>query len=234
MIPLPDLDAPALAELLLIAVAIAVSLASRPWRLIDTALSRLSLATPLLATLAILPVLWSLPRAQAVAAQLPLAGSGLVLLMLGWPIAVLVLPVVAVLAAVWAPASVQQIIDQAFWMGVLPATFALGLGALLRRFIGTHPFVYILGRGFLGTVVCLFSGYLLALLFGRLDFGANLPVTTTPLPRLFEPSWVALWLMSWGDGFVTGMLTAIFVAFRPQWLATWSDPLYLSKPPPMP
>lgn len=40
--------------------------------------------------------------------------------------------------------------------------------------------------------------------------------------------------MSWGDGFVTGMLTAIFVAFRPQWLATWSDPLYLSKPPPMP
>jgi uncharacterized membrane protein len=26
------------------------------------------------------------------------------------------------------------------------------------------------------------------------------------------------------------MLAAIFVAFRPQWLATWSDGLYLKSP----
>ena len=32
-------------------------------------------------------------------------------------------------------------------------------------------------------------------------------------------------------GFVTGMLAAIFVAFRPEWLATWSDQLYLKRPP---
>ena len=38
---------------------------------------------------------------------------------------------------------------------------------------------------------------------------------------------VAHWLMAWGDAIVTGMLCAIFVAFRPQWLATWSDRLYL-------
>jgi uncharacterized membrane protein len=36
--------------------------------------------------------------------------------------------------------------------------------------------------------------------------------------------------MAWGDAFVTGMLTAIFVAFKPAWLATWSDRLYLRKP----
>jgi uncharacterized membrane protein len=36
-------------------------------------------------------------------------------------------------------------------------------------------------------------------------------------------------LMAWGDGFMTGMMAAIFVAFRPQWLATWSDRLYLKK-----
>lgn len=28
---------------------------------------------------------------------------------------------------------------------------------------------------------------------------------------------------------MTGMLTAIFVAFRPHWLATYSDSLYLPK-----
>ena len=42
-------------------------------------------------------------------------------------------------------------------------------------------------------------------------------------------SLVARWLMAWGDAFTTGMLAAIFVAFRPQWLATWSDRLYLGR-----
>jgi uncharacterized membrane protein len=41
---------------------------------------------------------------------------------------------------------------------------------------------------------------------------------------------VGRWLLAWGDGFITGMMAAIFVAFRPQWLATWSDSLYLKKP----
>jgi len=36
------------------------------------------------------------------------------------------------------------------------------------------------------------------------------------------------WLMAWGEAFATGMLVAIFVAFKPQWLATWSDARYLT------
>ena len=43
-------------------------------------------------------------------------------------------------------------------------------------------------------------------------------------------SMVARWLLAWGDGFFTGMWTAIFVAFKPSWLATWSDRLYLRRP----
>jgi uncharacterized membrane protein len=36
--------------------------------------------------------------------------------------------------------------------------------------------------------------------------------------------------MAWGDAFLTGMFGAIFVAFVPQWLATWSDTRYLQPP----
>jgi uncharacterized membrane protein len=43
-------------------------------------------------------------------------------------------------------------------------------------------------------------------------------------------SMVGHWLMAWGDAFLTGMMAAIFVAYKPQWLATWSDQLYLKKP----
>ena len=36
-------------------------------------------------------------------------------------------------------------------------------------------------------------------------------------------------LTAFGDAFITGMLVAIFVAFRPQWLATYADRLYLPR-----
>jgi uncharacterized membrane protein len=40
----------------------------------------------------------------------------------------------------------------------------------------------------------------------------------------------AAWLIAWGEAFLTGALTAIFVAFRPQWLLTYSDERYLPPP----
>jgi uncharacterized membrane protein len=50
------------------------------------------------------------------------------------------------------------------------------------------------------------------------------------LPGVGEQlSLVARWLMAWGDAVVTGMLCAVFVAFKPEWLATWSDRLYLDQ-----
>ena len=41
---------------------------------------------------------------------------------------------------------------------------------------------------------------------------------------------MADWLIGWGEAFMTGALTAIFVAFRPEWLLTYSDERYLAPP----
>ena len=52
----------------------------------------------------------------------------------------------------------------------------------------------------------------------------------SPLPGVGDQlSLVAHWLMAWGDAVVTGMVCAVFVAFKPEWLATWSDRLYLHR-----
>ena len=115
----------------------------------------------------------------------------------------------------------QEVVNMMAWLGVVPATLSLGVGALLRRIMGPNPFVYILGRAFLGTALCMFVAGGLAQLGGQ-KFG---PIDT-------GLSMVARWLMAWGDAVVTGMCAAIFVAFKPQWLATWSDALYLRKLPP--
>ena len=214
-------------EACLIAVALAISLWLRPWRMLsrqalekDGPSEPSPLVTPLLATLVVLPWLWALPTLHRMPLQLQWSGACLVVLMLGWPLAIPALVAVGGIAAVLSPSldwadAVGTIARQ----GVVPASLALALGAVIRRLIGTQPFVYVLGRAFLGTAVCLF----LANVLGQWS-GHSLPGVEGDL------SLVARWLMAWGDAFVTGMLTAIFVAFKPEWLATWSDRLYLRKP----
>lgn len=205
-----------LLESVLALLALAIALALRPWRLLAGAPA---LITPMLATLVVLPWLWALPALHRMPLQLQWSGAVLVLLMLGWPLAIPVLLLVGLLAWAVSPLSAAAALAAAVWRGVVPATFALLLGAALRRWLPPHPFVYVLGRGFLGAVVCLFASGLLAQYFG-----APLPGVGENLGR------VARWLTAWGDAFVTGMLTAIFVAFKPQWLLTWSDARYLRKP----
>jgi len=214
-------------EACLIAVALAISLWLRPWRMLsrqalekDGPSEPSPLWTPLLATLVVLPWLWALPSLHAMPLQLQWSGACLVVLMLGWPLAIPALVAVGGIAAVLSPSlDWADAVGTIAWQGVVPATLALALGAVIRRLIGTQPFVYVLGRAFLGTAVCLF----LANVLGQWS-GHSLPGVEGDL------SLVARWLMAWGDAFVTGMLTAIFVAFKPEWLATWSDRLYLRKP----
>ena len=214
-------------EVCLIAVALAMSLWLRPWRMLsrealekDGPSEPSPLVTPLLATLVVLPWLWALPTLHRMPLQLQWSGACLVVLMLGWPLAIPALVAVGGIAAVLSPSlDWADAVGTIAWQGVVPATLALALGAVIRRLIGTQPFVYVLGRAFLGTAVCLF----LANVLGQWS-GHSLPGVEGDL------SLVARWLMAWGDAFVTGMLTAIFVAFKPEWLATWSDRLYLRKP----
>ena len=201
---------------ILLALALATALWLRPWQFLRGG----ALVSPLLGSLVVLPWLWALPWMHTMPLQMHWSFACLVLLMLGWPLAVPTLCLVAVLAGLLGNQTWEVVVTLAFWSGVLPATLALGLGAAIRRVIGPHLFVYVLGRGFLGAAACLFAASALLQWSGPTQPGLNK-----------ELSLVAHWLTAWGDAFVTGMLTAIFVAFKPEWLATWSDTLYLPKPP---
>lgn len=197
-------------------LALGLAIVMRPWRM----LRQHALLTPMLASLVFLPWIWALPRIHAMPLQLHLTCACLVMLMVGWPLAVPLLCAVALLSGLIAPAPLGELIGNAFWLGVLPATLAMLLGALVRRYLGANIFVYTLGRGFLITVACTFAASVLGEWSGR-----GLPNIDPDLTT------IAHWLIAWGEGFMTGMLSAIFVAFRPEWLATWSDQLYLHKQP---
>ena len=198
--------------------ALGLALLTRPWRMLNG-----PLLTPTLAALALLPWFWLLPQQLPQGLQLQLSGACLLLLMLGWPLAVPVLALVALLVWVLGDAAWPAVLTQWVWMGLVPATLALGIGALLRRWLPPNLFIYKLGRAFLGTAVAVFMAGVLFEAVHHLLHGNTL-----------HEALVARWLMAWGDAFLTGLFAAVFVAFAPQWLATWSDARYLKPPKPKP
>lgn len=201
-----------LLELPLTAIAFGVALSLRPWRGLRGSRQLL----PWAIACAVLPLLWASQRALPGGLVLQLSGACLLTLMTGWPLAVLALPVVALVGAALGGQQLGAAIGLLWWNGVLPATLTLALGALTRHALPHHLFVYILGRGFLGTLICLGLAGTLAALWQTLP-------PNTSLADLV----LAHWLLASGEAFATGMLVAIFVAYRPHWLATHSDALYL-------
>ena len=199
---------------LLALAGLLLALALRPWR----ALAGTTPPWPALAAWALLPLLWSLDVVTKQPLLQPLSGVCVLLLMLGWPLTVLMLvPVTAVMALMtdmpWALA-----LQRSVWLGLVPATLAVLLGAALRRWLPNHLFVYMLGRGFFATAAAVAAAGLLAALVHGVP--ATVALADVVLARV---------LAAFGDAFITGMLVAIFVAYRPDWLATYTDRLYLPR-----
>lgn len=205
-------------EGVLAATALVLALGTRPWRMLTPALW-----SPLAATMTCLPLVWLLPQHLPPGLSVQFSGASLLVLLVGWPLAVCGLAVVAVLVGLLGHNSPEVLLSQWVWLGVLPATLALLWGAGLRRWLPLNPFVYTLGRGFLGTAVAVFVPGVLYEVGHHLLY--NVPV---------NEALVARWLMAWADAFLTGLVVAVLVAFAPQHLATWSDQRYLRPPPPPP
>jgi uncharacterized membrane protein len=239
-------------EAMALAVIIGVALCFKPWQM----LRHRPLQSPWLGSLVLLPWAWWTQKLLPSGMALHLSGTCLLVLMFGWPMAILMVLPIALLAAlldIHGPQGLTRVaslvrptppewtdtwhllaqrsdalVSQALWMGAMPATLGLALGLLMRRWLPHHLFVYILGRGFMATAIAITATGALGLLAGRLS------------PGLDATEWMlGHWLLGWGEAISTGMLVAIFVAFKPQWLLTYSDLRYLppakprDNPPPL-
>jgi uncharacterized membrane protein len=192
--------------------ATGLALALRPWRALPTG----GPPWPWLAWSLMLPLWWSVDRLSAAPLAQPLSGACLLLLMAGWPLAVLLLLPVAGLTMVLAGLDAAQALHRLVWLGLAPATLAMLLGAAVRHGLPRHLFVFILGRGFFVSALAYCGAAL-----GQWALAGH-------PPGLQAQDWLlARVLTASGDAFIVGMLAAIFVAFRPRWLATYTDRLYL-------
>lgn len=192
--------------------ATALALAFRPFAVLNEP----SLRGPLLAALVVLPLAWNTAAVLPGGPALQFSFGCLLVLMFGWPLAIIVMVPGALFAVLVKGGPLSSAIELAAWQGMVPASFGLLLGLGVRRWLPHHVFVYILGRGFIATALAIMAAGALAAIVRPLPAG-------TSLSSLL----IGNWLMAWAEAVLTGMLTAIFVAYRPRWLLTWSDQRYL-------
>lgn len=199
-------------------IAVAAAAVMRPWRALDGS----GPPWPWLAWWAAMPMTWGVDHFVANNVVQPLSGAPLLLLMAGWPLTMLALVPVALITTLLSHMPWELGLHRFVWLGVMPATLMMLFGVGVRRLLPHHLFVYIFGRGF-------FS----ALLAGTLASWAAMALDGTASSTLAVGDlMLGRWLAAWGDAFLTGMIVAIFVAFRPEWLATYSDRIYLIPPRP--
>lgn len=100
------------------------------------------------------------------------------------------------------------------------------LNAGLRNFaaprLPKQLFIYIFLYGFLSSALgMVISGLMITTLLDMNHILATSQVWAAAFPIFF--------LLAWGEAFLSGLLTAIFVAFQPQWLTTFNDAYYLQR-----
>jgi uncharacterized membrane protein len=203
-------------NVLLALLAVGIALSLRPWR----ALGPGGPPWPWLAAWAITPLLWGIDRYADVALMPPMSGAALLVLLAGWPLAIVAFVPAALVAAYASHTGLVEALHRCVWLGIVPATLVPVLGAGIRRLLPLHVFAYILGRGFAVTWVALVLAGVAATAIGphvAVDMAGDM------IGRL---------LLDFGEAFLTGMLAAGLVAFRPHLLATYSDRLYLPRAEP--
>jgi uncharacterized membrane protein len=193
-------------------LATAAALWLRPWRTVDVD----GPPWPWLAAWALLPLLWSLDRLTAAPLVQAMSGATLLVLLAGWPLAILALWPVAAITWLLGQVTWAEGLHRLIWLGVAPATLALVIGAGLRRWLPHHLFIYILGRGFFGAFVAFV-----------LSSAGAIALHAAPAGIAANDLFIAHLLGAFAEATLTGMLTSILVAFHPEWLATYTDRLYL-------
>jgi uncharacterized membrane protein len=206
---------PAWLDWSLLSGALLTALLFKPW----LPLKHEPLQSPWIGAMFILPCVWWTQHLLPNGLALHVSGACLLVLMFGWPLAIWsLLPIgfIAKLLESRTLPDLDALVTHIVWSGVIPASLALLIGLAIRRWMPKHLFVYILGRGFIATALAVTA-------MGYLAFWAD----HKPESLALDEWMLAHWLLGWGEAISTGMLTAIFVAFKPEWMLTYSDQRYL-------
>jgi uncharacterized membrane protein len=198
-----------------------------------TAPARLNAA---LGSILALVLLWTLQARVNGPVAVQMAGVGLAVLMFGLRGALLLLAFATALNGFITASGIGLMPLTAsfdpghgatqFMLGcALPAMVLRCITAAVQRWLPNHLFVYLLGHGFFATGLATAAGLTVT------AFWLN-AAQLVPSHPLFNDILPVVLLLASGEAFLIGMLSAIFVMYRPQWMLSFEDWRYLPRPTP--
>ncbi|WP_231968550.1 hypothetical protein [Polynucleobacter necessarius] len=105
---------------------------------------------------------------------------------------------------------------------VLPTVFAYLTIKLIQKYVPKHLLVLILGNGYVAAFLSvILSGTLLLILKTVFGDDAN---------HIDIEGWtLGLIIIAFMEGSLSGMLLAIFLIYRPNWVSTYNEEAYMSR-----
>lgn len=200
--------------LLLALGALIKSVLSAPWKLLEAP----TVLSAWCAFIILLTMVWRFRIDVSSDLSLHLLGLSLLPLMFGRALATLglsltVIAYTALFNGLWSNLGLNLLL-----LAIMPAWLSEVILRAIQRFLPHHLFVYLFGNGFFGSMAVLS-------LSGLCSMAAHMLWTSPPGPTSDAIAYMLL--LAWGETFVVGFLVTIFAVYRPNWLLTFDDRMYL-------
>ena len=166
-------------------------------------------------------VIWSMRAGISPGMSFHYLGMATLTLMFGWEMALIGASLVLLGITLNGAAGWQAYPVNILLMAALPILFSHWLRGVLERKLPLNFFIYVLGNGFFGAGL----GVALSALATA---GVLLASGAYPVERIGYEFIPFLPLLMVPEGFLNGMVTAVLVGFRPEWVHTFDDRRYIT------
>lgn len=165
-------------------------------------------------------VIWMLKAGFAPGLSIHLLGATLLTLMFGWAFAILGISLVLVAHTINDGGGWMALPLEIILLGAVPAIFSFALYRFVDSWLPNNFFIYIFLVAFFGAALAAASAVFATSLV-QIASGAYSP------DQVWHDYTRYALLIMFPEGFVTGMLMTLFVAYRPEWVSTFDDSRYL-------
>ena len=188
-----------------------------PWRSLENSTARSNAVAALIVGAFLF---WQLSPGVRPGLHHHLLGATLFVLMFGWHIAFCALSLVLLASMLYANADLLALGINGLVLIAVPVFFSELLLRVSQRRLPKHFIIYVLGNGFfcaiLAMVLVVLTTALLLAIFSSYSW-----------PLMFGEYLAFAPVISFAEGFTTGMLITAFVLFSPEAVATFRDEDYL-------
>lgn len=167
-------------------------------------------------------LLWSLNAGILPGVGFHFLGITAACLMFGWEFAFLAVQLLLAILIAEGRGSWETLAINALFLGAVPAGITHGLLRLTQRYLPRNYFVYI----FINTFFAAITGMLVigALIYGLM---AETSYATSQLGNLY----LVFFMAAIPEGTLNGMMISILVIYKPGWVTTFRDEIYLVRKP---